>query len=278
MTQEGLPAHAAAPASFTRIVLCADDYAVHAPASLGIVALAEAGRISATSAMVLSPRWPEDATLLRPAAGRIDVGLHLDFTSEFARMTLPAAMLRGVAGGFDIARARTEIDAQLDAFEAHWQAPPDHVDGHQHVHQFAGVREALVEAIARRYPRRKPWLRIAHAVGGGLKGRVVTALGAARLARLARAAGIPCSSRLSGLYGFDAQPTGYARRMDRWLASVSPGTVIMCHPAASPAPTDAIGDARQREFEHLGGAEFQAALARHRVRLATGTELFASPA
>ena len=68
-----------------RVVLCADDYAVHEAASRGIRRLAEAGRLGATSAMVLSPRWPADARQLAPLRGVIDVGLHLDFTSEFAR-------------------------------------------------------------------------------------------------------------------------------------------------------------------------------------------------
>jgi len=43
------------------LVLCADDYAVHAPASAGILELARRQRLSATSVMVLSPRWAEDA-------------------------------------------------------------------------------------------------------------------------------------------------------------------------------------------------------------------------
>lgn len=67
-----------------RLILCADDFAVNEAASLGIAALAHAGRISATSAMVLSPRWAKDAALLQDVRGRIDVGLHLDWTSAFA--------------------------------------------------------------------------------------------------------------------------------------------------------------------------------------------------
>ncbi|MEO7954299.1 MAG: ChbG/HpnK family deacetylase, partial [Polaromonas sp.] len=124
-----------------RLILCADDFALNAPVSEGIAALARAGRLSATSAMVLSPRWAADAALLRELRGQIDIGLHLDWTSGFARaaghgMSLSAAMLKAVLGGFDQAAARTVIARQLDAFESVWQAPPDHIDGHQHVQQF----------------------------------------------------------------------------------------------------------------------------------------------
>ncbi|MGB6115303.1 MAG: ChbG/HpnK family deacetylase, partial [Comamonas sp.] len=42
------------------LVLCADDYAQEAGVSHAIVQLARQGQLSATSAMVLSPRWPQD--------------------------------------------------------------------------------------------------------------------------------------------------------------------------------------------------------------------------
>ncbi len=67
-----------------RVILCADDFAANASVSRGIAELATAGRISATSAMVLSPRWAQDVALLEPVRAQIDVGLHLDWTSEFA--------------------------------------------------------------------------------------------------------------------------------------------------------------------------------------------------
>src|SRR5512133_449354 len=138
------------------LILCADDFAVNTSASAGIAKLAARGRISATSVMVLSPRWAQDAALLQDLRGRIDVGLHLDWTSDFALaaghgLSLGAAMRKAVFGGFDRTAARSIIELQLDAFEAQWQAPPDYVDGHQHVQQFAGIRQALVQVLSSRY-------------------------------------------------------------------------------------------------------------------------------
>jgi predicted glycoside hydrolase/deacetylase ChbG (UPF0249 family) len=268
----------AAERALRRVVLCADDYAVHEPASRGIRALAEAGRISATSAMVLSPCWPQDARELVPLRGRIDVGLHLDFTSEFARaaghgLPLSRAMLRAALGGFDEKTARGVIDAQLDAFEAHWGAPPDHVDGHQHVQQFAGIRDALVQALAARYPQRKPWLRISRAQGG-FKDRVVSAMGAGALARLAVQADIPCSRGLSGLYDFSGDAERYAALMDGWLDRAADGALIMCHPADAAVAHDEIGAAREREFGFLSSPAFALALSRHGITLAPGRTLY----
>lgn len=268
----------AAERAARRVVLCADDYAVHEPASRGIRALAQAGRISATSAMVLSPRWAEDAQLLAPLRGRVDVGLHLDFTSEFALaaghgLPLSRAMLRAALGGFDGAQARRVIEAQLDAFEAHWGAPPDHVDGHQHVQQFAGIRQALVAALTARYRDRKPWLRVSRA-RGGLKDRVVSAMGAQALARLARDAAIPCSPGLAGLYDFGGDAARYAALMDGWLAQAREGALLMCHPADANAPGDEIGAAREREFGYLQGPAFAQALSTHGVALVPGRALY----
>ena len=150
------------------LILCADDYAHDAGVSQAVLALARATRLSATSAMVLSPRWPRDAAPLAELRGAIDVGLHLDWTSPFARaaghgLSLPAAMARAGLGGFDRSAARVVIERQLDAFEAVWRAPPDHVDGHQHVQQFAGIREPLVDLLTRRYGAQAHWLASAPA-------------------------------------------------------------------------------------------------------------------
>jgi len=168
------------PQGLKPLVLCADDYAQEAGVSHAIVQLARQGRLSATSAMVLSPRWRQDAAPLAELRERLDVGLHLDWTSPYAQaaghgLTLARAMRRALMGGFEQSGARTVIERQLDLFEAHWQAAPDHVDGHQHVQQFAGIREPLVELLARRYGMKKPWLRLSRAPLGqrDLKSRVI---------------------------------------------------------------------------------------------------------
>ena len=269
------------------VVLCADDYAQGADTSTGILALAREGRLSATSAMVLSPRWPADAAPLRELRGEIDVGLHLDWTSDFALaaghgLPLGAALRRAVLGGFDRAAAGAVIERQLDAFEAAWGAPPDHVDGHQHVQQFRGIREPLVQVLAQRYGggTRRPWLRLSRAPAGqgDAKAWVIAAMGAAALQRLATRAGLPCAPALAGVYGFDGDEAAYARRMAGWLAAVPAGTVLMCHPASGAAVPgdgdDAIAPARRREFAHLASAAWAAQCASARVQLVRGSALY----
>ncbi|MGA8784301.1 MAG: ChbG/HpnK family deacetylase [Polaromonas sp.] len=264
-----------------RLILCADDFAVNEAASLGIAALAHAGRISATSAMVLSPRWAGDAALLQDLRGCIDVGLHLDWTSAFARaaghgMSLPGAMRKAVLGGFDQAAARAVIERQLDAFEEVWKSPPDHIDGHQHVQQFAGIREALVAAVQRRYaPEAGVYFRLSRASAADktLKARIIAAMGAASLAGQARRAGIACAPALSGIYDFAGGAQRYGQLMDRWLHDTPEGGIIMCHPAARAEPGDSIGAARAWEQDFLASLAFSQALQRADITLSRGAQI-----
>jgi predicted glycoside hydrolase/deacetylase ChbG (UPF0249 family) len=261
------------------IIVCADDFAIHASASAGIAELARLGRVSATSAMVLSPRWAQDVVQLHELRGQIDVGLHLDWTSDFAvaaghGMRLGTAMRQALWGGFDQARAANLIERQLDLFEVHWKAMPDFVDGHQHVHQYAGIREALVAVLQRRYGTQvaKPYLRISRAPPGlaDMKSRVIAAMGANALESIANRAGFMRAIGLFGIYNFDGSPGHYAGLMPRWLARAPAGAILMCHPAQAAVAGDEIGWARSLELAYLSSPEFPAALAAARVQVVRG--------
>lgn len=268
-----------------RLILCADDFAFNESASRGIAALASAGRISATSVMALSPRWAADAARLQAVRGRIDVGLHLDWTSAFARSAghgapLAGAMLQALLGGIKQAAARAVVERQLDAFEAVWKAPPDHIDGHQHVQQFSGIREALVAALRQRYaPRQGPYLRLSReaAANTSLKARIMAGMGAAALARLAGAAGIACAPALSGVYDFAGGAQRYAQLMERWLRDAPEGCIIMCHPAARAEPGDGIGAARAWEQAYLASPAFSQTLGQAGISLSKGAQLRIEP-
>ena len=268
--------------SIKSVVLCADDYALNAPVSQGIVALAFLGRLTATSVMVRSPTWAQDAVALRDLRDRLDVGLHLDWTSSFAQQAgfgagLGRIMLRSCVGGFDAQAVRDEIERQLDAFEAHWQAPPDHVDGHQHIQQFAGLREPLIEVLTRRYgaQTKRPWLRVSQVAQPGLKSRIISRMGARPLQQWAQQQAWPVASPLLGAYGFDGHVADYAQRMQGWLrdapAAQTPA-IIMCHPALSAQADDDIGLARAREFAYLASDDFVQHLRDAGVRLVRASE------
>jgi len=282
MAESSTPSRHADPHPVRRIIVCADDFAVTQSASMGIAKLARLGRISAASAMVLSPRWTQDAALLQDMRDQLDVGLHLDWTSSFARaaghgMSLYSAMRQAVLGRLGGRAAAEVIARQLDLFEAHWRSPPDYVDGHQHVQQFAGIREALVAELTHRYGRQtvKPYLRVSRASPTltDLKSRVITWMGANALEKIATDAGFTVARSLYGIYNFDGNTAHYAALMTSWLTRASTGAILMCHPAQAAEPGDEIGVARAQEFAYLIGPEFTQTLQQTGVLLARGQEV-----
>lgn len=263
------------------LILNADDFAFNAAVSCGIVTLAQQGRLTATSAMTLSPRWRKDAPALAELRDHIDVGLHLDWTSPFAMQaghgrSLTAAMLKAVLNGFSQVEARQVIERQLDAFEQVWQAPPSHIDGHQHIQQFKGIREALVDVMTKRYSglsaKQKPYLRISQDPSGqsGFKSVVIAKLGANAIKNIAVQAGIMPNTALFGIYNFD-NVISYSKRMQQWLTIATQGCIIMCHPAYGASDLgdvqDDIASARQWEFEYLRSDAFADDLAQAQVSL-----------
>ena len=270
------------------LVLCADDYALHAGVSEAVLDLARAGRLSATSAMVLSPRWADDAPALRELRGRIDVGLHLDWTSDFARAaghgtSLTTQMRRALwhavwpATAVQRAAVRGVIERQLDAFERHWQAAPDHVDGHQHVQQFPVIREALVDTLIRRYPAaHRPWLRVSQVPSGAwdIKAKIINAMGAQALLSLAQAQGLAHSQHLTGVYDFSGDVSAYRHRLQQWLTHLPTGAVLMCHPGTDSDPGAPYAQARPQEQQVLREAALQDRLSRQQIRIVRGTALF----
>ncbi|ANQ83892.1 ChbG/HpnK family deacetylase [Azoarcus olearius] len=283
---------------FHPVVVCADDYGIAAGVSTAIAQLIEAGRLSATSCMSTLPDWRRAAPELRAVVARqaADVGLHLTLTDHHAATPargladhgrlppLGRVLRQSLAGGLPRAAVRDELRAQLDAFEDAWGAPPDYIDGHQHVHLFAGVREAVVDEVARRYPLGRVWVRDcveapARCVRRGVatpKALFLASLGRP-LRRLLRTAGIPANDGFSGLHDF-ASPQPFGAKMRRFLALPGPRPLVHVHPGRVDAELracDSLTTPREAELAYLASAAFPADLAEAGLRIARYAEFAA---
>lgn len=254
------------------LVICADDYALSEPISLAIETLAKNKRISATSVMSLSPLWPSHSASLQSLKGQIDVGLHLDWTSEFAIAnghggSLNSVMLKSLLGQNSIADCKKIIHQQLDWFEKYWAQAPSHIDGHQHIHQFSGIRQALIEVILERYlfsyknanvPM--PYLRISRAIKpqNTFKAQIIALMGAGPLLKSASQNNILSLPYLSGIYDLKIGPISYPQRMENWLKQTTPiqDSILMCHPSLLLEEQDTISAARVQEFQYLNSQDF----------------------
>ncbi len=249
------------------LIINADDYAMDAGVDGAILKLAETGAVTAASAMVLSPRWPEAARAACDAPP-LSFGLHFDLTSPFAggdfpAQSLSALMVRAQLSLLDRALLRRQADRQLEAFEKALGAPPAFADGHQHIHHLPAIREVLLEALEDHYGRAKERIGLRICVARrwrGMKAAVIANTGANRLSRLALERGHPVNSDFAGVYDF-ANGAGISGLWQAWAATLhGPLPLIMCHVAANtgePAEGDPIRQARFREFEWLASEQFR---------------------
>ena len=241
----------------------------------GILSLAAAGRLSATSLLVDGPAARRDITALQ--ATDLQVGLHLNFTESFGQpdLCLPLGTLFRTAwlGRLPADAVRAAVRRQLTLFQDLMGRSPDYVDGHQHVHQLPGIRDALLDALPRPQSG-QPWIRDVsrpHRAGMPLrlwfKAAVIAHLGAVGLRQRARARGHACNPGFLGVYDFQGGVPAYEGWMRRWLAACRDGDVLMCHPALGPDATDPLSAQRQAEHAVLAGALMGQLLAHHHLTI-----------
>ncbi|MBS0293683.1 MAG: ChbG/HpnK family deacetylase [Proteobacteria bacterium] len=258
------------------LILCADDYALHPLVDEAVLRLADAGRLSATSCMTTAPRWRAAAPQLKALRPRLQVGLHFNLTEghggAHGARTLGRVLAAAYARRLSATELRDAWRAQLDAFEDAMGAAPDYVDGHQHVHQLPGVRQAMLAELQARYAgRAMPWVRSTVPAGRlwrDPKAAVIALLGGWSCTQLLARAGLPMNRGFGGVYGFDApDATAYGAHMRAWLAQMGEGGLLMCHPAAAEVPGDAIGRQRPVEFAYLMSDAFAQDLRQRGCRL-----------
>ncbi|MEZ0232858.1 MAG: ChbG/HpnK family deacetylase [Methylophilaceae bacterium] len=270
------------------IIISADDYAQSCAIDDAIIRLIQKERLSATSCLTLSPHWPQAAKLLTgDVRAKADIGLHLDFTQygQSIKLPLPTLILRTFIRSLPSTKIEASINQQLDKFEEALGSQPDYVDGHQHVHQLPQIRDALIDILKKRYPNRLPWIRIAKPpIQDGIKGMIISMLGANTLANKARRAGFRCSFQLLGVYEFNGSTADYLRKLTDWFhyaqcARHHQVHAFMCHPAIEEHSSDHIETddmiypARLREYEVFSSDQFARLLTQHQLYIARGNAL-----
>ncbi len=237
----------------TRLVVCADDYALTPGVSRAIRELIADGRISATSVMTVCPYWPDEAPALAAVCGTADIGLHLTLTDQTPLGAMPTLapdgrfpsidrMIRAsLLGQLPIGEIEAEIERQLVRFVEVWGRVPAHVDGHHHVHQLAGVRGALLRILGRQrfgkpYLRscREPVRRILARRVAPAKAMLISALGLG-LASTAKEWGLATNSGFSGVYDLAAAGASMEDLFSRFVHHLGPRPLTMCHPGYSDA-------------------------------------------
>jgi predicted glycoside hydrolase/deacetylase ChbG (UPF0249 family) len=271
-----------------RIWLCADDYGLAPGVNAAIRDLIARGRLNATSVMVLAPSFDRTEALalstLSTGTTRAAIGLHLTLTAPFRPITrhfqplrrshflpvgsaLAAAMLRR----YRHAPLMAEIAAQIDAFVAAFERPPDFIDGHQHVQVFPQIREAVIDTVKAVVPT--AWVRQCRRSPDAPRRRDRKAVLLDRLSkpfvRRAQGAGVRTNPAFAGTYDLDAG-VDYAELFPNFLDGLPENGLVMCHPGypdAELASLDSLTAQRRREYDYFAGAAFPEVLTAHGMTL-----------
>lgn len=246
--------------------LCADDYAQNSEISAGIRDLYMMQHLNAVSCMTNMPLWSEEGEKLTRLHDEGYIGLHLNFTmgsplsalwqKHYGRTfrSLSWVMIHRLS--LEVIQA--ECEAQFLAFCDVMGRRPDFIDGHQHVHQFPQVAQALLPVLDMnhfqgwvRVSAHPQWQKIA-----SIKAAVLALWGGFRLRKQLNACGVTCNTSFSGTYPFQ-YASRYRHYFKSFLADTLDGGLIMCHPGLpSKDPADPLFASRHHEYSYLSSDAF----------------------
>lgn len=247
------------------------------------------GRINATSVMVVAPSFKRSEALslaiLNAGTQRVAIGLHLTLTAPFRplsdgygplrrdtflplKSTLRSALLRMLRPE----KVAVEVAAQIKAFETAFGRLPDFIDGHQHVHLFPQIRDAVLNVVKDRAPH--AWIRQcgrlpANARAGDRKAWLLDRL-SHTFRKRARKLGLKTNPAFAGTYDFDTKPD-FAALFLAFLDGLPDGSVVMCHPGHVDEELqhlDPLTTLREVEYRYFAADGFPGVLAAKGVTLA----------
>jgi len=261
-----------------KIWLCADDYGISSAVNGAIRNLVVRGRLNATSVMVAAPAFSRSEAvalemLNSGTSRRVAIGLHVTLTAPFrplsagfrpqrggAFLPLKEMLLRGALHLLQRRALAVEIASQFQAFVTAFGRAPDFVDGHQHVHLFPQIRDAVLDVVTAVAPN--AWVRqcgSARRRSGDYKAMVLDRLSGS-------------FRRRAGTYDFNASDNpDYAAMFKGFFAGLPAGSVVMCHPGMVDnelVRLDPLTTLREREYAFLTDDAFPALLQASGVALA----------
>jgi predicted glycoside hydrolase/deacetylase ChbG (UPF0249 family) len=273
------------------IWLCADDYGISTAVNVAIRDLVVRRRLNATSVMVVAPSFHRSEAhaldILNTGMARVAIGMHLTLTAPFRPLSdaykpvrngafpsLPATLARACLHRLGHGALVREITAQLRMFVHTFGRLPDFIDGHQHVHLFPQIRDAVLEVAKANAPN--AWLRQCGRAApprrpsfGDRKAWLLDLL-SHDFRQRASELGMRTNPAFAGAYEFRAD-ADFAALFAGFLDQLPDGGLIMCHPGFVDAELqrlDPLTTLREREYAFLAGEPFADLLASRSVTLA----------
>ena len=267
-----------------KIILCADDFGQSRAISGGIILLIQKKAISATSCMTNMPDWQTSAGRLKEFSNQVDIGLHFNLTEGAPLGKIPCfgvddkmssltKLLRlAYMHRLDFDQMKDELERQIDSFVNQMGKLPDYIDGHQHIHQFPIIRDALIEVINTRFDKSKLYVRSTANLRNGpvsrMKVAIIKLTGSGALARLLESNNILHNSSFSGVYNF-AVDVDYQVKFEQFVKAITDKGLIMCHPGlADMSSDDPIKHSRPLEHDFISSGAFAELLVGNNIKIA----------
>ena len=253
------------------IILCADDFGLTHGVSRAIGELARVRHLSATSAIVTLPDWPEHADACRALRADVATGLHVNLTLGRPLSSVSGLPLKpngdfpsvgslvwsALARRLDNGALREEISTQISQFHETCGVLPDFIDGHQHVHALPVVRRALIAAMGSFDWRLPPlvrvptiaWSSVAALPAARRKAMLISALSAG-LRRELRDSAFLSNDTFGGFSDF-AKGSDYRPELEAAFKQAGRCHIVMCHPGRADAALAAVDPVVQRREEEF---------------------------
>jgi predicted glycoside hydrolase/deacetylase ChbG (UPF0249 family) len=265
-----------------RIILCADDYGQNPAISQAIVELMGLKRLSATSCLVTSPFFDQAVSALQPYKNKVDIGLHFNLTegtplSKEMTAFYPLNDLILNANLYELKKPAiiAEFTAQLDKFTEAFGQLPDFIDGHQHVHQFPIIRDAIISVYEEKLRTNKTYIRCTYDPStlyrvsdvAYLKQLIIQLCGGIIFKKRLNQFKIPHNQTFAGIYSFKSA-LSYPEYFPRFLNQVKDAGIVMCHPGLySSDEENEMANARYAEYSYFSSSELKHDLNTKQIKL-----------
>lgn len=260
------------------LIINADDYAYFESTSTAICNLIEKEKITATSCMVTSPAWSNDASALKLLQNKADIGLHLCF-NKFKTLTsfsnfkseeiknISDLILLLCKGKIKISEIEAEIRAQIELFEKHFGKLPDFIDGHHHVQQFPLINFAVIKVL--KQIGENIYLRTSTPKVSNLLSFQMT-FGGEILKGLAKINKLKTNDDFAGLYDFKTTNLSNIVFEQQIKDLSGKNAIFMCHPGLEndkAEKEDSIYHARISEYKFLSSDRSLELMKKHNISL-----------
>ncbi|CEG58673.1 ChbG/HpnK family deacetylase [Legionella fallonii] len=263
--------------NYKTIVLCADDFGINPGVSVGILKLADRQRLSAVSCMANMPDFNLHAHDLCAVKDKVQTGLHFNLTEGFLLaephqrcFSLNALLMKSHLRWVNPLSIANEFNTQLDHYISMMGGLPDFIDGHQHMHQFPGIRQVILKIYKQRLQAHGTFIRSTFPSISlppyRFKAQILAVTGGRALSSALKKSNISHNDCFSGIYDFNPG-SNYRDLFRQWMSLIPTNTLIMCHPGEGMDNADAIAAARRIEMDYFLSDAFLEDCQEYRVKL-----------